>query len=85
MDLKTSPHKPAKWITDINWLNVVAISKLSQFTQILEQVHVHVVNITDTHVHCMYCRLHGTREHGNNGLTKKHQRSLHSQKDIIFH
>ena len=51
LDLKTSPHKPAKWITDINWLNVVALSKLSQFTQILEQarnntiiIHVHVFN-----------------------------------------
>ena len=61
LDLKTSPHKPAKWITDINWLNVVALSKLSQFTQILEQarnntIHIHTCTCTVQyiiHVHVL--------------------------------
>ncbi|XP_022239106.1 dynein heavy chain 8, axonemal-like [Limulus polyphemus] len=38
LDLKTVPPKPAKWITDISWLNLVELSKLHQFQEILAKV-----------------------------------------------
>uniref|UniRef100_A0A8C9TK44 Dynein axonemal heavy chain 8 n=1 Tax=Scleropages formosus TaxID=113540 RepID=A0A8C9TK44_SCLFO len=38
LDLKTSPAKPFRWILDITWLNLVELSKLSEFSEIMNKV-----------------------------------------------
>ncbi|XP_059501668.1 dynein axonemal heavy chain 8-like [Stegostoma tigrinum] len=38
LDLKASPQKPFRWILDMTWLNLVELSKLAQFAEILTQI-----------------------------------------------
>ncbi|XP_062925653.1 dynein axonemal heavy chain 5 [Mobula hypostoma] len=38
LNLKACPPKPARWILDMTWLNLVELSKLGQFADILDKI-----------------------------------------------
>ena len=42
LDLNAVEPKPKKWILDMTWLNLVALSRLPQFTQLLGQVNTYI-------------------------------------------
>lgn len=56
LDLNAVAPKPFKWILDITWLNLVEISKLNTFSDLLKKVciHIHPYNVGDG---VMACRL----------------------------
>ena len=38
LDLKAVQPKPFRWVLDITWLNLVEMSKLPQFNNLLDQI-----------------------------------------------
>ena len=53
MDLNSVEPKPRRWILDLTWLNLVQLSSLAPFSQLLAQVG-------QTHTHTHKCFLAGS-------------------------
>ena len=88
LDLKAVTPKPAKWITDIIWLNLVSLSNLPQFSQILDQVSKDGLTEKCTSVHmCCVCVIRSLEmsEVGRHGLIKKHLRRHRYLMDTKHH
>ena len=88
LDLKAVTPKPAKWITDIIWLNLVSLSNLPQFSQILDQVSKDGLTEKCTPVHmCCVCVIRSLEmsEVGRHGLIKKHLRRHRYLMDTKHH
>ena len=55
LDLKTCPSKPFSWILDMVWLNLVELSKLQQFNNIITQVSLSSMDHTsESSIKCAY-------------------------------
>lgn len=85
LDLNAVQPKPFKWILDITWLNLVEISKLSTFTDILTKVSIFLKlkNIIKflKNLNFFY-RLKIAKENGDFGTKKKNQKKKNYPADI---
>lgn len=76
LDLNAVQPKPFKWILDVTWLNLVEISKLPTFHDILPRVSGSPVwgsRPCRSNVWCC-CRLKGVKESGGFGTRKRSQK-----------